>query len=107
MVTEIVTFGLPPEATRESVLAAFEQTAPTWAENPDLIRKYYVFDGERRLAGGVYLWRERSDAARWHGTQFRARVRELYGAEPEFQIFETPIVVDNTGERSVTRASGL
>jgi hypothetical protein len=36
MITEIVTFKLPPETTREQVIANFEKTAPIWKENPDL-----------------------------------------------------------------------
>jgi len=106
MVTEIVTFAVPPDATRQGVLAAFEKTAPSWSQNPDLIRKYYVLDMERRIAGGIYVWRERLHALRWHGADFRARVRELYGSEPEFQIFETPIVVDNTDSSSSAITNG-
>ena len=99
MITEIVTFKLPAGTSREAVLSNYEKTAPGWAANPDLVRKYYVFDAERGVAGGVYLWRARADAEKWHGAEFRKRVKELYGAEPESQFFETPIVVDNlTGE---------
>ena len=27
-----------------------------------LVRKYYLFDGESRIGGGVYLWKSRADA---------------------------------------------
>jgi hypothetical protein len=47
------------------------------------------------VAGGVYLWKERAAAEKWHGEAFRAKVKEVYGSEPEFRYFETPIVVDN------------
>ena len=99
MITEIVTFKLPQGSKREDVLANFETTASVWGQNPDLIRKNYLFDAENNVAGGVYLWREKAHAEKWHGEAFRARVRQLYGAEPNSQFFETPIVVDNlTGE---------
>ena len=79
MITEIVTFKLPAGHKREDVFAAFEQTAPVWHKNPDLIRKNYLYDADSGVAGGVYLWREKSAALKWHGAEFRARVKELYG----------------------------
>lgn len=95
MITEIVTFRLPEGATREEVFRNFETTAPTWQQNPDLIRKHYLYDAENGVAGGVYLWKARAHAEKWHGTAFREKVRALYGADPESRFFETPIVVDN------------
>jgi hypothetical protein len=95
MITEIVTFKVPDGTTREQHFSTSEKTAPRWGENPDLIRKYYIFDAEKRIAGGVYLWKERAHAEKWHGAEFRKVIRELYGAEPESQFFETPVVVDN------------
>lgn len=101
MITEIVTFKLPAGHKREDVFAAFEQTAPVWHKNPDLIRKNYLYDADSGVAGGVYLWREKSAALKWHGAEFRARVKELYGATPTSQYFETPVVVDNDAGKIV------
>ena len=95
MITEIVTFKLPGAMTREEASANFEKTAPGWRANPDLIRKNYLFDEKSGTGGGVYLWKERAAAEKWHGEAFRKRVKELYGSEPSSQFFETPIVVDN------------
>ncbi|HUU71014.1 MAG TPA: YdhR family protein [Burkholderiales bacterium] len=95
MITEIVTFKLPEGSKREDVLANFEMTASVWSQNPDLIRKNYLFDADNNVAGGVYLWRNKAHAEKWHGDEFRARVKQLYGAVPTSQFFETPIVVDN------------
>lgn len=80
MVTEILTMKLPEGATREEMIVSFEKTAPTWRANPDLIRKTYLFDPERGIAGGVYLWKEKAHAEKWHGPEFRKRVKEMYGA---------------------------
>jgi len=102
MITEIVTFKLPLGSTREDAFDAFEKTAPGWADNPDLIRKNYLFDAEQGVAGGVYLWRERAHAEKWHGAEFRAKIKSVYGGEPSSQFFETPIVVDNMSHEIVT-----
>lgn len=95
MITEIVTFKLPEGMTHKDVMANFEKTASKWKANPDLIRKNYLVDAKNGVAGGVYLWKERAHAEKWHGEAFRNMVKEVYGSEPEIQFFETPIVVDN------------
>ena len=95
MITEIVTFKLPDGMTREEAAANFEKTAPGWRANPDLIRKNYLVDAKNGVGGGVYLWRERAHAEKWHGEEFRKKVKEIYGSEPKSQFFDTPIVVDN------------
>jgi Mg/Co/Ni transporter MgtE len=95
MITEVVTFKVPPGMTREQVVDAFRKSVPTWSGNPDLIRKNYIYDPAGNLAGGVYLWNSIADAKRWHGDAFRKRIAELYGSEPTSVYYETPIVVDN------------
>ena len=95
MITEIVTFKLPEGTTREALIANYEKTSEGWSRNPDLIRKYYLYEPEQGIAGGVYLWKEKGNAEKWHGEAFRQKVKELFGAVPSSQIFETPIIVDN------------
>jgi hypothetical protein len=95
MISEIVTFKLPDGMTYDDVVANFEKTAPNWRANPDLIRKNYLVDAHKGIAGGVYLWKDRADAEKWHGEAFRQKVKEIYGSEPEIRYFETPFVVDN------------
>lgn len=102
MITEIVTFKVPDGTTREQHFSNSEKTAPSWRENPDLIRKNYIFDAEKGIAGGVYLWKEKAHAEKWHGAEWREVIKELYGSEPESQFFETPIVVDNVAGEIVT-----
>ena len=103
MITEIVTFKLPEGMTRDDLVANFEKTALTWNANPDLIRKNYLIDMGKGVAGGVYLWKERAGADKWHGQAFRDKVVEVYGSEPDIQLFETPIVVDNVANEIVKR----
>jgi hypothetical protein len=95
VITEIVHFDLPRGITREELLAKYRQTAPAWASNADLVRKYYFFDAERRLGGGVYIWKDMPAALRWHGEEYKARIRALYGSEPRISHYDTLLVVDN------------
>ena len=99
MITVIVYFKLPEGMTREEIIPKFEQTTQKWRDNQDLIRKNYLIDFDRGIAGGVYLWKKKMHADIWLGAEFRKLVKDKYGEEPKFQFFETPIVVDNiTGD---------
>jgi len=95
MIIEIVLFKLPVGTTREQYIARARESAPTWGANPDLIRKNYLFDAERGLGGGAYTWKSVADAQKWHGDAFKKRIKELYGSEPTFAYYDTPILVDN------------
>ena len=99
MVTVIVYFRIPEGMMREEIILKFEQTSLKWRDNQDLIRKNYLIDFDKGIAGGVYLWREKIHAEIWLGAEFRKMVKDNYGEVPTFQFFETPIVVDNiTGD---------
>ena len=95
MVTVIVYFRIPEGMMREEIILKFEQTSLKWRDNQDLIRKNYLIDFDKGIAGGVYLWREKIHAEIWLGAEFRKMVKDNYGEEPTFQFFETPIVLDN------------
>ncbi|MEL6316174.1 MAG: YdhR family protein [Pseudomonadota bacterium] len=99
MVTELVFFDLPKGASREEVLALYRQTAGTWAENPDLIQKHYVIDEESWTGGGVYIWKDRAAAQRWHGPEFVEMVTARYGGPPRIQILDAVLRVDAVAGR--------
>jgi hypothetical protein len=101
MITEFVTFALPKAMTREQLVENYKQTAPKWRQNPDLIRKNYLFDHSGGLGGGVYLWKTMAAAKRWHDESWRKKVIEVYGSEPNIRYFETPIVVDNLAQQTI------
>ena len=98
MITVIVNFKLPKGVTRSEIISKFEQTVHKWSDNQDLIRKNYLIDLDRGIAGGVYLWKEKVHAEIWLGAEFRKMVKDNYGEVPTFQFFETPIVVDNIAD---------
>ena len=60
-----------------------------------LIRKYYLRSEDGRRAGGVYLWETRAAAEAVYNGEWKARVKTLYGSEPEISWFDTPVIVDN------------
>jgi hypothetical protein len=103
MITEVITFKLRAGMTREEVVAAYRKTAPIWRANADCIRKSYLYDGERHLGGGAYLWKNLESAQKAHGDVWRQMINDLYGSEDQISItyFETPIVADNLVQQTI------
>ncbi|HEY5790059.1 MAG TPA: hypothetical protein VIX81_05500 [Gammaproteobacteria bacterium] len=95
MIVELVTFSIPPGMSREQVLEAARSTYAGWQADPALVRKHYLLDAERGVAGGCYVWRSRAAAEAAHGAAFRQRVRARFGSEPEFAYFDLQVLLDN------------
>ena len=96
MITALVQFQLPTAITLEEATRRFETSAPKYQNLAGLIRKYYIRSEDGRVAGGIYLWASRQAAERVYDAQWRARVGELYGAQPTITWFDTPVIVDNS-----------
>jgi hypothetical protein len=70
-----------------------------------LVRKYYLRSEDGRRAGGVYLWETRAAAEAAYNGEWKARVKQLYGSEPEITWFDTPVIVDNQAGGTITKAA--
>jgi hypothetical protein len=86
-------------------VSKYRLSVPAWQANTELIHKAFLFDEATRRAGGVYLWKSIEAAKRAHGPAFQDRIRSVFGAEPEFQYFETPIVIDNAAKQVIDGAA--
>lgn len=99
MITAIVNFKLPVGIDAKQAAELFEASAPKYRGVKGLVRKYYLFDEESRIGGGVYLWKSRLDAEAVYTPQWQAYIAERYGAPPEIRYFETAVIVDNESGR--------
>jgi len=95
MITAIVNFTLPADIDAKKAAELFKSSAPKYRGLEGLVRKYYLFDAEKRIGGGVYLWKSKADADAVYTPQWKAYIAERYGAPPEIRYFETSVVVDN------------
>ena len=91
MITAIVRFQLPAGTDPRRVAELFLNSAPKYEGLPGLIRKYYIYDAEKQIGGGCYLWESRGAALRFYDADWRKRIAESYG-DPELSFFETPVV---------------
>ncbi len=94
MICEIVRFLVRPGMSREQVLRDARKVAKRWQGEQNLIRKHFLFDGERE-ALGIYLWRDRASAEAAHDEKWRKRIVETHGSEPRIEYHDTLMIVDN------------
>ncbi|WP_323784352.1 monooxygenase [Thalassovita sp.] len=100
MITEIVTFDLPADMSREEVLARYQATLPRWRANPELIRKTYLYDPDGNRGGGVYLWKSVEAAKAAHDADWCRMAEETYGCAPRFDYFEAPLILENDNDKA-------
>ena len=94
MIIAIVKFKIPSDLDDNILKEKFLETAPIYKDTEGLIRKNYISDTEKNIAGGVYCFDTRENAEKWFDAERIAWITERYSA-PEIQYFENPVVVDN------------
>jgi len=105
MITAIVNFKLPADIDAKKAAELFKGSAPKYRGLKGLVRKYYLFDDEKRIGGGVYLWESKADAEAVYTPQWKAYIAERYGTPPDIRYFETSVVVDNESEKTILDAA--
>ncbi|WP_262300085.1 monooxygenase [Microvirga sesbaniae] len=96
MITAIVRFPLPQGLSSDDVKAIYEHSVPQFRGAAGLIRKYYLH-GADQTGGGVYLWESREAAEMMYSEAWRQQIANRFGAAPQIEYFETPVIIDNTG----------
>ena len=94
MITTVVEYTLPPSIGRQECLEHFTKIAPGFRQAPGFLRKHFLYDAERDVGGGVYLWQTREDAERFYSGPWLDGIRERYGVDPKITYFETLVICD-------------
>jgi len=97
MITAIVQYRLPSNIDLKACAEHFRKIAPGFRTVPGLIRKQFIY-AEDGWAGGVYLWKTRTDAEAFYSGAWLAGIRERYGMDPQIKYFHTACVTDNSAE---------
>lgn len=95
MIVAIVNFQLPADVTAEQARKLYADSAPKYRAMKGLVRKYYLWDGEKRIGGGVYLWESRAAADAVYTADWKAYIKQRYGKDPVITYFDSPVIVDN------------
>lgn len=105
MITAVVQFKLTADTTLEQAAEIFKSTAPRYLGMAGLIRKNYLFDPETGIGGGCYLFESKAAAEAIFNHEWRALIKDKYGAQPDVHFFETPVVVDNVSDEIIGGSS--
>lgn len=95
MIVAIVNFQLPSDVTAEQARKLYAASAPEYRAMKGLVRKYYLWDADTHIGGGVYLWESRAAAEAVYTTEWKAYIKGRYGVEPAITWFDSPVIVDN------------
>ncbi len=101
MIVTIIRFPTEADADLPSVdeaRARFGENASSYLGVPGLLWKAYLLGDDRRTVGGCYWWADRTSAEEAFSEQWRAGVTAKYGAPPNIEWFDAPVVVDNRFE---------
>lgn len=94
MIVAVVNFPLPAAMSLSEYKSKMLQTVPRYQDMPGLLRKNYIYDGNRHLGGAVYVFETKAHADACFSEEFVKRVTAGYGA-PEIRYFDTPVLIDN------------
>ena len=95
MITAIVRFKLAPGESQDAALEEIKKTIPLYqAAAPALIRKQISIDAAKGEGCSVYLWKDRESAERFF-TMAKANIKAKTGHEPQVELLETHVIVDN------------
>ena len=65
MIMTIVTFNISSDLTDSDLKEKFLETSPIYKDTPGLIRKNYICDTSKDLAGGIYCFDNIENAKSW------------------------------------------
>ena len=94
MIIAFVKFKIPSDLDDTILKEKFIETSPIYKDTKGLIRKNYISDTEKNIAGGVYCFDTRDNAEKWFDAERIAWITDRY-SPPEIEYFENPVTVDN------------
>ena len=102
MVIVIVTFEIDKELNDAVLKEKFLETSPIYKDTPGLIRKNYICDTSKNLAGGVYCFDNIENAKSWFD---EARINWITDrfSKPDIKYFQNPVIVDNKTNEIITK----
>ena len=101
MIITIVTFKIDDKLTDSVLKQKFLETSPIYKDTPGLIRKNYICDTSKNLAGGVYCFDNIENAKNWFDKDRIQWITERFSV-PDIKFFENPVIVDNNTNEIVS-----
>ena len=101
MIITIVTFKVDDKLTDSLLKEKFLETSHIYKDTPGLIRKNYIFDTSKNLAGGVYCFDNIENAKNWFDKDRIQWITERFSV-PDIKFYENPVIVDNNTDEIIS-----
>ena len=101
MIITIVTFNIDSKLTDSILKEKFLETSPIYKDAPGLIRKNYICDTSKNLAGGVYCFDNMENAKGWFDEERVNWITDRY-SKPDIKFYENPVIVDNNTDEIIS-----
>ena len=101
MIITIVTFNIDSKLTNSVLKEKFLETSLIYKDTPGLIRKNYICDISKNLAGWVYCFDNMENAKSWFDEDRVQWITERYSA-PDIKFYENPVIVDNNTDEIIS-----
>ena len=101
MIIAVVTFNIDKELTSSLLKEKFLETSPIYKDTPGLIRKNYICDTSKNLAGGVYCFDNLENAKSWFDEKRVNWITRRF-SKPDIKFFENPVIVDNNSDEIIS-----
>ena len=101
MIIAVVTFEIDKKLNDTVLKEKFLETSPIYKDTPGLIRKNYICDTSKNLAGGVYCFDNLENAKSWFDEDRVKWITERYSA-PDIKFYENPVIVDNNTDEIIS-----
>ena len=98
MFVVIVKFKISDSVDNDGIKEKFKETAPMYQETKGLIRKNYLFNESKNIAGGVYIFDNSENAFAWFDESRIQWLTDRY-SEPEISYFDSPVEVNNDSNK--------
>ena len=101
MIITIVTFEIDTNLINSSLKEKFLETSPIYKDTPGLIRKNYICDISKNLAGGVYCFDNIQNAKNWFDEERVSWITKRF-SKPDIKFYENPVTVDNNTDEIIS-----
>ena len=101
MIIAVVTFKIDKGLTDFVLKEKFLETSPIYRETSGLIRKNYICDTSKNLAGGVYCFNNMENAKNWFDEDRVKWITERF-SPPDIKFYENPVIVDNNTDEIIS-----
>ena len=101
MIITIVTFNIDSKLTDSILKEKFLETSPIYKDTPGLIRKNYICDTSKNLAGGVYCFDNLENAKNWFDEERVNWITDRF-SKPDIKFYENPVIVDNKTDEIIS-----